>query len=512
MYTYNICRLCYRIIRLIIRFYEITHLYIELWRYNSKLLLTFVAFKKNEVNLSQYTKEFSYNLRLAYPIILGMLGHTIVGIVDNIMVGKLGPTELAAVSLGNSFVFIALSLGIGFSTAITPLAAEADGMNDIEEGRSVFHHGLFLCTILGFTLFLIIFFFKPLISLMGQPDIVVEMAKPYLDIVAFSLVPLIIYQAYKQFADGKSETKISMWATIIGNVVNVIINYFLIYGIWIFPKMGIVGAGIGTIASRIVMLAYIHYSLIRKPKFHPYFENFSFKEIKKKMLNKIINLGLPSAMQMFFEVALFTGAIWLSGVLGTTSQAANQIALSLASLTFMFAMGLSVAVMIRVGNQKGLMDYVKLQLVARSIFLLAILLEVVFAAIFIIFHQYLPQLFVDVNDMSHIEETKEVILIASQLLFVAAFFQISDGIQVVVLGALRGLQDVKVPMYITFVAYWVIGFPISIYLGLYTDLKAIGIWIGLLAGLTAAAIFLYIRFVRLTKKLILVGDNNGINK
>ena len=286
----------------------------------------------------------------------------------------------------------------------------------------------------------------------------------------------------------------------------------MIYGIWIFPKMGIVGAGIGTIASRIVMLAYIHYSLIRKPKFQPYFGNFSFKEIKKKMLNKIINLGLPSSMQMFFEVALFTGAIWLSGVLGTTSQAANQIALSLASLTFMFAMGLSVAVMIRVGNQKGLMDYVKLQLVARSIFLLAIILEIVFAAIFIIFHQYLPQLFVDVNDVSHIVETKEVILIASQLLFVAAFFQISDGIQVVVLGALRGLQDVKVPMYITFVAYWVIGFPISIYLGLYTDLKAIGIWIGLLAGLTVAAIFLYIRFVRLTKKLIVEGDNNGINK
>ena len=178
----------------------------------------------------------------------------------------------------------------------------------------------------------------------------------------------------------------------------------------------------------------------------------------------------------------------------------------------MFAMGLSVAVMIRVGNQKGLMDYVKLQLVARSIFLLAIILEIVFAAIFIIFHQYLPQLFVDVNDVSHIVETKEVILIASQLLFVAAFFQISDGIQVVVLGALRGLQDVKVPMYITFVAYWVIGFPISIYLGLYTDLKAIGIWIGLLAGLTVAAIFLYIRFVRLTKKLIVEGDNNGINK
>lgn len=458
--------------------------------------------KIGTVNFSKYTQEFSYNLRLAYPIILGMLGHTIVGIVDNIMVGKLGPTELAAVSLGNSFVFIAMSLGIGFSTAITPLAAEADGRKNVEEGRSVFHHGLFLCTILGLTLFFIIFFFKPLISYMGQPDIVVEMAKPYLDIVAFSLVPLIIFQAYKQFADGKSETKYSMWATIIGNVVNVVINYFLIYGIWFFPKMGIVGAAIGTIISRVVMLVFMHYALANKPKFYPYFKNFNHKEIKKKMLNKIINLGLPSAMQMFFEVALFTGAIWLSGVLGTTSQAANQIALSLASLTFMFAMGLSVAVTIRVGNQKGLMDYVKLQLVARSIFLLAILVETVFAAVFIIFHQYLPQIFVDVNDMKHLTETKEVVSIASQLLFVAAFFQISDGIQVVVLGALRGLQDVKIPMYITFVAYWVIGFPISIYLGLYTELKAVGIWIGLLVGLSIAALFLYLRFSRLTKELI----------
>jgi len=464
------------------------------------------------VNLSQYTREFSYNLRLAYPIILGMLGHTIVGIVDVIMVGKLGPTELAAVSLGNSFIFIAMSLGIGFSTAITPLAAEADGKNDIEEGRSVFHHGLFLCAILGVTLFLVIFFFKPLISFMGQPDIVVEMAKPYLDIVAFSLVPLIIFQGYKQFADGKSETKYSMWATLIANVIHVVINYFLIYGIWFFPKMGIVGAAIGTIVSRMVMLIYMHYIMALKPKFHPYFTNFSITEIKAKMLRKIIDLGFPSAMQMFFEVGLFTGAIWLSGLLGTTSQAANQIALSLASLTFMFAMGLSVAVMIRVGNQKGRMDFIKLQVVARSIFLLAILVEIVFALIFIVFYQYLPQVFVDVHDVKHLVETQEVIYIASQLLFVAAFFQISDGIQVVVLGALRGLQDVKVPMYITFVAYWIIGFPISIYLGLYTELKAIGIWIGLLAGLTAAAIFLYIRFARLTKKLILDAEQNSFNK
>ena len=431
-----------------------------------------------------------------------MVGHTVVGIVDNIMVGQLGPTELAAVSLGNSFVFVAMSIGIGFSTAITPLVAEADGKKDIANGRSAFHHGLYLCSILGIALFLLIFFSKPLISLMGQPDDVVEMAKPYLDIVGFSLIPMIMYQAYKQFADGLSETKYSMWATILCNITNIIINYFLIYGIWIFPKMGIIGAAIGTIASRFVLLGFMHYMMQLKPKFHPYFKNFSFKEINKNVTRKIINLGTPSALQMFFEVALFTGAIWLCGMVGITSQAANQIALSLASLTFMVAMGLSVTAMIRVGNQKGLGDYVKLRRVAFSIYLQAIILEIIFAIIFIVFHNQMPKLFVDLSDVENLAKNSEVMVIASQLLLVAAIFQISDGIQVVVLGALRGLQDVKIPMYVTFLAYWVVGFPISIYLGLYTELKAVGVWIGLLAGLTTAAIFLYWRFDRLTKQLI----------
>lgn len=454
------------------------------------------------MTLSTYTKEFSYNLKLAYPIILGMLGHTVVGIVDNIMVGKLGPTELAAVSLGNSFVFIAMSLGIGFSTAITPLVAEADGKGNVEKGRSAFHHGLYLCTILGVLLFGIIYFSKPLISFMGQPENVVELAKPYLDIVAFSLIPLIMFQAYKQFADGMSETHYSMWAVILANVVNVGLNYLLIYGIWIFPKLGIVGAAIGTIASRFVMLGYMHYMMHLKKKFHPYFKGFSLKNIKREVNIKLIKLGTPSAMQMFFEVALFTGAIWLSGSLGETNQAANQIALSLASFTFMFAMGLSVAAMIRVGNQKGLEDYKKLRLVAFSIFLLAILLEIIFATIFILFHKEFPALFVDLGNIKDLVKNTEVITIAAELLLVAAIFQISDGIQVVVLGALRGLQDVKVPMYITFIAYWVIGFPISIYLGLYTSLGATGIWLGLLAGLSAAAVLLFIRFNSQTKKLI----------
>lgn len=454
------------------------------------------------MNLAQYTREFSYNLRLAYPIILGMVGHTLIGIVDNIMVGKLGSTELAAVSLGNSMIFIALSLGIGFSTALTPMVAEADAEKDESKIRSTFHHGLFLCTILGFMLFGLLVVAKPLMELLEQPEDVIALAKPYLVWVAFSLIPLIIYQGYKQFADGLSMTKYSMYAIILANILHVIINYLLIYGIWIFPKMGIIGAALGTVISRIMMVVFMHVILSRHERLKHYFEGFSFDEIKKETIKKIVNLGLPSAMQMLFEVVLFTASIWLCGNIGKTSQAANQIALSLASMTFMFAMGLSVVSMIRISTQKGLGDFKKLVVVARSIFLLSILLEVLFAILFIAFHNVLPYIFLNMENSALLLDNTEVIEIASKLLLIAAIFQISDGIQVVVLGALRGLQDVKIPMYITFVAYWIIGFPISYYLGEYTELKAEGVWIGLLAGLTAAAVFLYIRFDYLTKKTL----------
>ncbi len=452
------------------------------------------------MNLSQYTKEFSYNIKLAYPVILGMLGHTLISIVDNMMVGNLGSTELAAVSLGGSFVFIGMSLGIGFSTAITPLVSMADAEKDDNKLRSVFHHGLFSCVILGIFIFTLIVLAKPIMYLMHQPKEVIDLASPYIDWVAFSLIPVIIFQGYKQFADGLSRTKYSMYAIFMANIVHIIINYMLIYGFWIFPKLGIIGAALGTVISRILMVVFMHFIMKNNAQLNPYFKNFSFREIKKSMLKKIASLGIPSAMQMLFEVALFTAAIWLCGSIGKTTQAANQIALTLATTTFMFAMGLSVAATIRVGNNKGLMDYKNLIIVARSVFLLAIILETIFGLLFVILHNFLPHLFLNMENVNQVIENKEVIIIASKLLLVAAVFQISDGIQVVVLGALRGLQDVKGPMYITFFAYWVVGFPISFYLGKYTELKAVGVWIGLLAGLSTAALFLYLRFHKLTKQ------------
>lgn len=454
--------------------------------------------------LKKYTQEFSYNLRLAYPIILSMIGHSLVGVIDNIMVGQLGPTELAAVSLGNSFVFIAMSIGIGFSTAITPLVAENHGIDRISQNKNVLYSGLFLCTALGIVLTLILFAVKPLMVYMGQPEEVVVLASPYLDIIAVSLIPLIMFQGYKQFADGESETKFSMYATVAANLVNVALNYVFIFGYLGFPKLGIIGAAIGTIVSRIVMLMMIYWLLKSKNSFKSYFENVHFELVTKATLLKIINLGFPSALQMLFEVALFTGAIWLSGSLGVFEQAANQIALSIASMTYMVAMGLSIAAMIRVGNHKGREDYEGLKTVAHSIFLLAVILAGIFALIFVIFNSYLPVLFIDSATGNSVEGNLEVVTIAANLLLIAAIFQFSDSLQIVVLGALRGLQDVKVPMLLSFIAYWLIGFPISAYLGLYTELKAVGIWIGLFIGLTFSSLFLYLRFKKIISQHITI--------
>ena len=454
------------------------------------------------VNISQYTSEFKYNWKLAAPVMLGMLGHTFVSFVDNIMVGQIGTAELAAVSLGNSFMFIAMSLGIGFSTAVTPLIAEADSANNFKQAKSTFKHGLFLCTFLGIVLFLGVYFAKPLLYLMQQPQEVVALAIPYLDLVAFSLIPLIVFQALKQFSDGMSMTRYPMYATLIANIVNIVLNYLLIFGKFGFPTLGIVGAAYGTVISRFIMLAYLWWLLAKKERTKALVTNIKLFVLEKLMLQKLINLGAPSAMQMLFEVAIFTAAIWLSGLLGKNAQAANQIALNLSSMTFMVAMGLSVASMIRVGNQKGLQNYKELRRIAFSIFLLGILLAIFFGSVFFLFHKSLPKIYVDFTDITNYADNLEVVSIASQLLFAAAIFQISDTIQVVVLGALRGLQDVKIPTIITFVSYWVIGFPTSYFLGKATRYGSFGIWLGLLAGLSTAAILLYLRFNYLTSKLI----------
>ena len=444
------------------------------------------------MQLTAYTKEFKKNLNIAYPVMLGQLGHVLVGLADNIMVGRLGAAPLAAVSLGNSLIFIALSIGIGFSFAITPLIAEADGARNIEKGRSYFQHGIVMCTIIGLLLFGVVWFSKPVLYYLDQPLEVVDLALPYIDIVAFSLVPVMVFQAFKQFGDGLSQTKYAMYATIGANLVNVLFNYLLIYGVWIFPRLELEGAAIGTLISRFFMLGFMYFILKNKKKFSTYFI-WAKKSLQQKIFKRLFNLGFPTALQMLFEVAIFTASVFLAGTLGTNAQAANQVALNLSSMTFMIAVGIGVTATIRVGNQKGQHNYEELRRIAFSTFFLVFIIEAFFALGFILLKDLLPGFYID---------NAEVIALAAQLLIVAALFQLSDGLQVVILGALRGLQDVRYPTLICFFAYWVIGFPVSYLLGKENAMGSMGIWFGLLAGLSASSILLYIRFNYLSKKLI----------
>ena len=452
--------------------------------------------------LTSYTKEFDYNIKLALPVITALLGHTFVQLVDNVMVGQLGTASLAAISLGNSFFWVAMSIGIGFSTAITPLVAETDGENNIKKGRKVFLHGLYLCTFLGLILFICLLLIHPFLYKMGQPIQVVGMAFNYLYWVGISLIPLLIFQSLKQFSDGISYTKPSMYASLLANIINVVLNYMLIFGNLGAPKMGIEGAAIGTMISRFLALIFMVIYLKVDPKYSRYLKNLNFMDLEKLLFQKILKIGFPSAAIMFFEITFFTCCVWMSGLLGKNPQAANQIALNLSTITYMVAMGLSVVAMIRVGNQKGKKNFIELRRVAISVFLLIFILDIFFCLTFILLHNQLPWIYLDSKNLINSSDIYRVVELSSSLLLISAFFQISDGLQSVLIGALKGLQDVKLPALIAFTSYGLIGLPISYLLGIKSNYGVIGIWIGLFFGLTISSIFLLVRFQYLTKKLI----------
>jgi MATE family multidrug resistance protein len=433
--------------------------------------------------LKDYTKEFPKNLQIAVPIMVGQIAHLLVALADNIMVGELGAAQLAAVSLGNTLIFIALSVGIGFSFAITPLVAEADAQGDSDKVTSIFHLGFLMSFIMGVLLMLLMFLSEPILYMLDQPKEVVDLAIPYMRWVALSLIPLMMFQAVKQFIDGLSKTTYSMIASIVANIINVLLNYVFIYGKFGFPRLEVEGAAIGTFVARILMFLILTVLLFFNKQFKSYF--YLLKSYSFGVINKLFHLGLPTALQMLFEVSLFTAAIFLSGTLGTNSQAANQIALNLSALTFMVGVGLGVTATIRVGNQKGLGHFSDLKRIARSLFLLTFIFELVFAFCFLFFRNQLPLIYIDNID---------VVELASKILIIAAFFQLSDGFQVVLLGALRGFQDVWIPTLICFIAYWIVGFPISFILSSYYDFGVQGIWMGLLVALSLSAVLMFLRY------------------
>lgn len=439
--------------------------------------------------ISSYKKTFT----LAFPVVLSQLGHILVGVADSIMVGRTGAVPLAAVSLGNSIFSVILMLGLGLSYGITPLVASADGVKDHAASSLYFRHGIVVNAAAALLLFVLLYLTVPAINYMNQPPGVAAAAISYLRISLVSLIPLMLFQTFKQFAEGLSFTKQAMYISISANLLNVALNYVLIYGKLGFEPMGIRGAALATLIARVVMAAVMIYYIYTSQRYKIYKLALNLTGYSKAIFGKILNIGVPVALQMVFEVGAFAFAAIMIGWYGANELAAHQIALNMAATTYMMASGISAAATVRVGNQYGLNDKHQLRVAGYSAFNIIIAFMFVCALVFIVGRHFLPSLYI---------KDPQVIDMAGSLLVIAAFFQLSDGVQVVGLGVLRGMADVKIPTAITLVAYWVVGLPFGYFLSSYFDLGVFGIWYGLLTGLSFAAIFLFYRFYYLSRKRI----------
>ena len=441
---------------------------------------------------ADYFKNYKLTFLLAYPVILSQLGHIMVGVVDTAMVGQIGTIEQAAVALSNSLYTIVLVFGIGVSYGVTPLVAAADSSKNYAENSALLKHSILINTAIGILLFLLLFMLSPILNLFDQKKEVVTLAIPFLNVMMLGMIPLCIFAGFKQFIEGLSYTRIAMVITIGASLLNILLNYLMIFGHWGFPAMGLMGSCWASFISRVAMaftiFLYVYYSKI----FKIYWQGFSFGNFSKELTKKILAIGVPSGLQWVFEVGAFAFAVILIGWIGPKAQAAHLIALSMAAVTYMMASGLSAATAVRVGNQLGIKNQAGVRTAGFSAFIMVLAFMGVMAICFISFRFYLPSLF-----------TKDigVINLSASLLIIAAFFQLSDGIQVVALGALRGIKDVKIPTIITLIAYWVIGLPMSYVLAFVFKLGVLGVWYGLFLGLTTAAILLFLRFRHVSKNV-----------
>jgi len=446
------------------------------------------------MNTAEYKEHFSKNFILAYPVVLSQLGHIMVSVFDSLMVGQIGTIPLAAASLGNSIFTIVLVFGLGVSYSITPLIAAADGRRNYTRISLLLLNGLISNVLLGILLFIVGYLLSPYITLLDQPANVVEMAVPYINILFFSMIPLMVFQAFRQFAEGLSFTKQAMYISIVANSLNVVLNYILIYGKLGFAPMGLVGAGWATFISRVVMALMMAGYILYARRFEVFRHYLRLRHLSFIHMYRIFKLGLPISGQMIFEMGAFSFSAIMIGWLGAKELAAHQIAINVASVTYMMASGIAAAATIRVGNQKGLGNIRAMEVAGLSSFAMGALFMTGSGLLMVLGNKLIPMLYID---------DPQVIQLASTLLIIAALFQISDGVQVVGLGALRGLEDVRIPSLISLVAYWVIGLPVGFVLSFKLGMGVSGIWTGLLVGLSVAAILLFLRFKALSKQLII---------
>jgi MATE family multidrug resistance protein len=419
-------------------------------------------------------------------VVISQLGQTLVHTADSVIVGQFaGTVALAAVALGTSVFMTVLVAGIGIAYGLTPLIAQANGRGDRAECGRLLGSSLLLNIGSGIVLsVLILFGFEAVLEQLGQDPAVVDQARPFLQLLAVSLIPLMVFNTFKQFAEGLGFTRQAMNITLWGNALNIIVGIVLVKGMFGIEPMGVRGAGLATLIDRVLMSLAMGFYIFRSERFRAYRGAFRLLSFDRARSLQLLKIGGPVALQFVFEVSAFSVAAIMAGTIGATAQAAHQVAINLASMTYMMASGVASAAAIKSGNHFGARNFTALRLSALSSYHIVIGFMSLTALLFILGNNLLPYMYT--SDTA-------VITIAAQLLIFAGLFQLFDGGQVVGLGILRGMSDVQVPTAITFIAYWVVGLPMAYLLGLTFGWGVSGIWTGLTFGLLVSAVLLYLR-------------------
>jgi MATE family multidrug resistance protein len=432
-------------------------------------------------------------LNLAWPLVLTQVGYVVTGMVDNIFLGRLGAAEQAAGILSNNLYVLVLVFCIGVSYAATPLVTAAHEKNDLIKKASLFKNSLALNILVAVGCFLILFLASDLLKFMHQPEEVVALAIPFFNVLILSMIPVSLFFTCKQYCEGLSNTRAALVISIIGNILNIILNYLLIYGKMGMPHMGYMGSATASFISRIVMgLAFL--ILIFRSKLTKEIRA-AYKAVKINWveLRDLARIGFNAGLQFTVEVAAFAVAGFMAGTFGKEQIDAHGIALSIAALTYMFGSGISSAASIRASMYKAQGNWIDIRHSSNTALTLVLLIMGLCGVIFLLFSKYLPMLF---------STETEIIQLASKLLIIAAMFQLFDGMQVTILGVLRGLEDVKIPTIITLIGYWVIAIPLAYLLAFTYQLETVGIWLALLIALAVVAAGLYWRLMYLFKKNI----------
>ena len=437
-----------------------------------------------------YRTHYTALARLGLPIVVGQIGMMLVGFADTLMIGHHSTQELAAASFVNNLMILAVVTGIGFSMGLTPVVGALCGQKRLEDAGVALRCSIKANSGVGILLTLLALLLYLFIDRLGQPDELLPLIRPYYLIVSATLLPVMWFNSGKQFTDGIALTRYGMWILLAGNGLNILGNWLLINGVGPFPELGLQGAGISTLCSRLAMVAAYVIILSRGERFAPFrIGLFSRKhhQEKRQLFRRLCLLGFPMAMQSGMETASFSLTAIMVGWLGTVALASHQIMCTISQFNFMMYLGLGTAVSIRISHFYGQGDMNQVKQTASAGFHLMLILEVMLSLLLILMHKEMGGWFTD---------SPEVTAMVASLFVVFIAYQFGDGLQINYANALRGIADVKVLVIIAFIAYFIISLPASYLFAFPLGLGLPGVWMGFPFGLTSAGLMLWWRFRR----------------